>query len=150
MNFTIAQERSDNPESRQLISELDEYLNSLYPPENNYILGVEDLLKSNVTFVIARIDSKAAGCGALRIMEGYGEIKRMYVRPNYRGRGLGQKILEHLCAIASELGLTSVKLETGKLQVDARKLYESAGFRPTERFGEYEINGVSLFYERKI
>jgi putative acetyltransferase len=64
--FTIAPERPDSPEVIALIAELDAYLATLYPPENNYLLSVEDLLLPEVIFLVARREGRAVGCGALR------------------------------------------------------------------------------------
>jgi putative acetyltransferase len=117
-DLVILEESADTPESRKMISELDDYLNSLYPGANNHLLSVEDLLKPGVTFLVARINGEAAGCGALREVEGFGEIKRMHVSPAFRGTGLGLKILGHLFAVAPRRGYKVVKLETGNLNLE--------------------------------
>jgi GNAT superfamily N-acetyltransferase len=72
---------------------------------------------------------KPAGMGALKKLEdGVGEIKRMYVRPKFRGKGYGRKMFEALEDNAREFGLTVLRLDTGGLNVPARRLYESAGY----------------------
>ena len=60
---------------------------------------------------------------------GYGEIKRMFVRPAFRGTGLGRRVLEHLSAHARDRGVTLLRLETGIHQHAAIRLYERAGFQ---------------------
>lgn len=148
--FTIAPERPDSPEVIALIAELDAYLATLYPPENNYLLSVEDLLLPEVIFLVARREGRAVGCGALRLAPGYGEIKRMYVSPSQRGSGLGRRLLEQLCAAARERGLPLVRLETGVDQPEALGLYERAGFQRTGAFGSYPADPLSLFYEKSV
>ena len=80
----------------------------------------------------------------------YAEIKRMYVRPAFRGRGLGRLMLEHLVAHARAQGLSVVRLETGIHQREAIALYESSGFRRIGPFGPYTDDPVSRCYEKTI
>lgn len=96
--LTISAEPPDSGDARRLISELDDYLNSLYPPEDNFTeLPAED------AFLIARIDDVAVGCGAVRFLDAEtAEVKRMYVVPTARSRGVGRRIMEELDA---EFGL---------------------------------------------
>ena len=147
VSVEINLERPDCQEAARLLNELDDYLIVLYPPESNHLLSVSDLLKPEVRFVIARINGIAAGCGALLIKPGYGEIKRMYVRPDRRRTGVGRGIIEKLCTIARESGLKKVKLETGIFQTSAIGLYERSGFKRIGPFGEYKEDPLSVFYE---
>jgi GNAT superfamily N-acetyltransferase len=81
------------------------------------------------TVVILEIDGKPAGMGALKkLEESVGEIKRMYVRPEFRGNGYGRKILWYLEEQAREFGFSVVRLDTGALNTAALKLYESEGY----------------------
>ena len=78
------------------------------------------------------------GCGAvLRIEPNVAEIKRMYVAPSARGRGVGRQILNELEAIARQLGAARLVLETGVRQPEARALYDRAGFTEIPLFGDY-------------
>jgi GNAT superfamily N-acetyltransferase len=64
------------------------------PPQSRHAFTVEKLLREGVSFFVARIGAEAAACGGLKIFgSDYGEVKRMYVRPAYRGRGLGKAVL---------------------------------------------------------
>ncbi len=83
-----------------MIRWLDDYMSALYPPESNHFLDVAALLAPNVRFFVAREGVRGVGCGAL-VVHGaggasYGEVKRMYVDPALRGRGLGRLILDAL------------------------------------------------------
>ena len=88
----IHAERPDTPDAIVLISELEAILSPGYPPESRHGYNVEKLIQQRVDFFIVRSDSMAAACGGLQAYpEGYGEIKRMYVRPDFRGLGLGKR-----------------------------------------------------------
>ncbi len=83
-------------------------------------------------------DGTALGCGALRKLEdGVAELKRMYVAPSARGRGVAKAVLGGLEEAARERGWTTQRLETGPRQPEAIGLYSRAGYRPIEAFGAY-------------
>ncbi len=85
------------------------------------------------------------GCGAVRRIEARtGEIKRMYVSPDARGRGIGRAVLAALEAEARTLGIARLVLETGLRQGEALALYEGAGFSRIPPFGEYVNSPLSL------
>jgi len=135
----------------QLLAALDAYLESLYPPESNHILDVDTLCAPNVRFFVARRRGEAVGCGALRSdSAGYGEVKRMFVRPEARGRKLGRAILMRIEGQASREGLKWVRLETGIHQVEALALYRRVGYAERGPFGEYASDPLSHFMEKKI
>jgi GNAT superfamily N-acetyltransferase len=106
-------------------------------------------------FVVAydSVTETPIGCGAFRDLDDEQptvEVKRMYVRPNYRGRKIGQLILRDLEARARERGATRVRLETGDLQPEAVRLYEGAGYRQIPNFGDYVDAKASLCFERVL
>jgi putative acetyltransferase len=143
--------KPNQPDVVQLISELDAYLVELYPPESNHLLDIEALMHPSITFVAALFNGKAVGCGAIRRdSEGYAEIKRMYVKPEYRGKGIAQRILAKLESLAEEDGLTVLRLETGIHQAEALRLYERSGYALRSIFGEYFEDPLSVFYEKRL
>lgn len=150
MVLTISRESPDTQVAKQLLKELDDHLTRLYPPASNHLLSTSQLLEPNVIFVVARIDGLAIGCGAVLLKTGYGEIKRVFVKPDRRGTGIGAQIVQQLCSISSEHGLGIVRLETGTSQPEAMRLYELAGFRRTGPFGDYSDDILSVFYEREL
>jgi hypothetical protein len=93
MAITIAQERPDSADGLALIAELDAVLNPSYPPESRHGFRVEQLITQGVAFFIVRVDQQAAGCGGILLVpqpsndHPYGELKRMYTRPAFRGQG---------------------------------------------------------------
>ena len=91
--------------------------------------------------VILEVDGKPAGMGALRKLEDdVGEIKRMYVRSEYRGKGYGKQILLYLEDKAREFGYITVRLDTGALNYPARGLYEKYGFELRDRYNGSETS----------
>jgi putative acetyltransferase len=103
-------------------------------------------------FVVAR-DARwrALGCGALRSIDGGTvQIKRMFVRDDARGSGLGRRLLPALEEHAVRLGATRVVLETGLAQPDAVALYERAGYRRIPCFGAYAVATRSRCHERVL
>lgn len=98
-------------------------------------------------------DGTPVGCGALRPLEpGVAELKRMYVVPAARGRGLSRLVLTGLEATAAERGWRTLRLETGPLQHEAIALYERSGYRPIGAFGHYrdEPDEWSRYYEKEL
>jgi GNAT superfamily N-acetyltransferase len=106
----------------------------------------------SVVLVARDDDGTALGCGALRVLgDGVAEVKRMYVAPAARGRGVAKAVLAGLEEAARERGWTTLRLETGPRQPEAIGLYSQAGYRPIEAFGAY-VDAPdaedSLFFER--
>lgn len=152
MSITITEERPDSTEAIQLIDELQTFLNpEKYPAESRHGYSVEKLLREGVTFFVTRHDEFPAGCGGIKLfgME-YGEVKRMYVRPQYRGLGLGKIMLDHLAEYARNRQVAALRLETGIYQTEAIGLYESFGFQRRGPFGEYKVDPLSIYFEKHI
>ena len=102
-------------------------------------------------FLIARVDGEPTGCGALRrIDDTTAEIKRMYVAPTGRRRGIARRILAELERAAAEFGYRAVRLETGIYQAEAIALYESSGYRRIPAFGHYVGSAISVCYEKLV
>jgi putative acetyltransferase len=145
----ISFESPDQADVRTLIGELDAYLYSLYPAENVYALDIASLLEPGVLFAVARdAAGTALGCGAIVITPEYGEIKRMYVRPQARGQGLARRLIDTLEAKAVERGCRSFMLETGPAQPEALILYERLGYRHRGPFGDYPADPLSVFMQK--
>lgn len=151
MSTKITQERPDTPDAIALIDELEEHLSSLYPRESRHGYSVEKLLAQGVAFFLVRDKGKAVGCGGIQLFgKNYGELKRMYVRPQYRGSGFGKTMLMHLSDYARAHGVDVLRLETGIHQGAAIGLCESFGFRSIPPFGEYKPDPLSRFYEKRL
>ena len=151
MAVTIAAERPDTPDATALINELQTHLESFYPPESRHGFSVDKLIAQGVAFFVLRVDGRAAGCGGIMLVgKEYGEIKRMYVRPEFRGHEYGKLLIEHLAAHAKSNGITLLRLETGIHQQAAIRLYEQCGFRRIPPFAPYFEDPVSRCYEMSL
>lgn len=151
MSVAITRERPDTPDAIGLISELQEHLESFYPPESRHGFSVEKLIAQNVAFFVLRSDGAPAACGGILLMGAeYGEIKRMYVRPLFRGMGFAKLMLNHLADHAHANGISLLRLETGVHQKEAIALYERMGFRRIPPFGPYFVDPLSVCYELTV
>lgn len=147
----IQLERADQPDVIALIKALDDFQMPLYPPESHHGIDIEALCKANVRFAVVRdAGGMAIGCGAVVFDGADAELKRMYVDPAFRGRGIARVVLGYLEQAAIDHGCRSLVLETGVLQKEAIGLYESAGFLPCEPFGDYRPDPHSLFLRKEI
>jgi putative acetyltransferase len=145
----ITFETPDQPEVHELIGELDAYLYSLYPAENVYAMDVSSLLDPSVLFAVARDAAGVpVGCGAIVVKPEYGEVKRMYVRPQARGQGLARRLIETLENKAMEQGCCTFMLETGPTQPEALILYERLGYQCRGPFGDYPDDPHSVFMQK--
>ncbi len=89
MPVIITAERPDTPDAIQLIQDLETELAGNYPPESRHGYSVDKLLKLNVAFFVSRLNGVGAGCGGINLFGTvYGELKRLYVHPDFRGLGL--------------------------------------------------------------
>jgi putative acetyltransferase len=137
---TIAPEPLGSPDAQALIALLDAELTERYPnpDDNHFDLAAEEVAQGSGVFLVARAAGLPVGCAALRRIDAAsGEVKRMYVAPAERGRGLGGRLLDELERTARALGLRRMVLETGEQQPESIRLYERSGFVRIERFGEY-------------
>lgn len=148
--IAITRERPDTADAMQLIGELEAVLSPLYAVESQHGYSVDKLIREGVHFFVARADGVAAACGGIQFYPGFGELKRMFVRDAWRGRGLGLAMLEHLAAHARANGCTLLRLETGVHQHAAIKLYERWGFRKIDPFPPYTPDPVSVCYEKRL
>lgn len=102
-------------------------------------------------FLIAEIDGVAVGCGGVcRYDDRTAELRRMYVAPGLRGKGLSKSLLAALEEEARGLGYGAVRLETGHLQPEAIGLYTSAGFEPIPCYGPYVDDPRSRCFEKAL
>jgi putative acetyltransferase len=110
------------------------------PPAEVYALDLDGLVDPAVTFFSYRAEGKPLGVAALKRLDAeHAEIKSMHTAEEARGQGVGRALVDHLVAVARERGFRRVSLETGAgpAFAPARRLYESANFRPCGVFGDY-------------
>ena len=151
MSTVIAHERADGPDAQTLITELDAYLTPLYPSESRHDYRVEKLIAQGAAFFVLRYDGAPAACGGVQLFgEEFKDIKRMYVRPAFRGLGLTKAMLAHLEAYTQSQGVNLLRLETGIYQTEAIGLYERMGYTRTGPFSPYREDPLSLLYEKRL
>lgn len=151
MPITITNERPDSPDAMALVTELDDAISPLYAVESRHGYSVEKLLREGVAFFVLRQDGTPAACGGVQFYgTEYAELKRMFVRPAFRGAGLGAQLLAHLEAYTRQQGFRVLRLETGIYQEAAIRLYERTGFTRIPPFGNYVDDPVSLCYEKQL
>lgn len=140
-------------DARYLMGSLDDYLSSLYLPEDNFLeLPAEDVRDGRGLFLVAYgPDRRALGCGAIRALDDYtGEIKRMWVEPGARGNGVATAILGELTKWARSRGLARLVLESGAAQPEALSLYAREGFTEIPRFGPYACAPNSICLAKRL
>ena len=135
---TFKRTNSQNPDLPDLIKLLDEDLQIRDGPEHSFYAQFNKL--DNIQHVvICYSDDIAIGCGAFKPYDQQCiEVKRMFVMLEYRGKSIGLHILNELEMWAAELNYTSAILETGNKQPEAIRLYEKAGYKIIENFGQYK------------
>ena len=134
-----------------LLRELDDELASRYPDAPIHGIDGFQFSLTKGYFVVARTFDETVGCGAFRPLDtGSVEIKRMFVRPAFRGRGIARAILAALHAEARRRGYRSAVLETGQRQPEAIALYESEGYEHIEPFGPYVGSDISVCFRKTL
>ncbi len=129
--------------SRDLIEALNAELAGLYPEPgaNHFRLDPAETAPGRGAFLVVYRGDTPVGCGAVRLIDAEkGELKRMYVSPSERGRGLGRRLVAALEAEAQALGARRLVLETGVRQPAALALYRATGFQPIPLYGEYVLS----------
>lgn len=151
--LTISAESFESADARRLVAALDAELGALYPPENRFgpRFTAHHAAEGRGAFLVARLDGEAAGCGAITLLDAdTAEVKRMYAAPEARGRGVGRAILERLEGLARGFGVSRLVLETGIHQAEAIALYERAGYRRVDCWGDYAASATSVCYEKQV
>jgi DNA-binding MarR family transcriptional regulator/GNAT superfamily N-acetyltransferase len=137
----IAEEAADTADARQCLAqyfdELARRFEEGFDPGKGSATTEDDFTAPRGSFVIARLDGKPVGCGALRMIDAAtAEIKRMWVAPSARGFGVASRILRKLEAIAADLGATTVCLDTNRSLKEAQSLYRREGYSEIARFND--------------
>jgi len=145
--MNIERQTQATPDLENLLQDSDAYMAALYPAESNHMVDIDALLGHGFEFYAVKEGTEPVACIAIRLCDRYAELKRLFVKPEWRGRRLGKRLLTFAVARCRELGLGIVRLETGIHQPQARVLFESLGFRQIGPFGAYREDPLSLFYE---
>ena len=142
---------SDDPigeTARKLIHELCEELSGRYgaPPSP---FSPSEAARKRTIFLVARLGGEPVGCAALRRIDDLtAEVKRMYVAPSGRRKGIARRLMAALEDHAAKFNYRAIRLETGILQPEAQRLYESCGFKHIPAFGAYVHDPRCVCYEK--
>lgn len=123
------------------------------PPASVHAMPIERLRAADVTFYSLWQGNQLAACGALKQLDpSHGELKSMRAHPDFRGRGAGRAMLDHLLGEARRRGYTRVSLETGRPETfrPARQLYETNGFAECPPFADYVADDFSICMTREL
>lgn len=149
MQITVAIEPPDQPAIATLLDLSDAVAARLHPGAFRQPLNPATLSRPDITLFVARDEAgQALGCAALLDLgDGTAELKRMIVNPDHAGQGVGRHLVAAILQSARARGYRSVLLEVGIRNVEARRLYESAGFGARGPFGRYEQTPIATFME---
>jgi putative acetyltransferase len=156
-DMTLAIEKMDAPTSevRALIAALEEELSPNYAPHQRHGLALEAIFQPHIHFFLARRSGEALGCAGVALYPNFAEVKRMYVRPEARGQGIADALMDRLAEAARGAGLTILRLETGDRQQAAIRFYARSGFGDCGDFEPYssmpaENIATSIFMEKRL
>ena len=148
----------DHPDAAALIVLLQAYYLEIYGGHDDTPHEAAEFRPPVGYFVVGYADGGAVACGGWRARDvddpplrpGDAEIKRMFVLPSHRGRGLARAVLADLESTAVRAGRRRMVLETGDRQPEAIKLYVSAGYAPMAPFGTYRDTKAGRYYSRAL
>jgi putative acetyltransferase len=149
---TLSEADPAEPEAVALIAALDRDLTARYPGLEIHGIDAASFRAAGGVFLMGRVGEIAVACGALRPMgeDGVVEVKRMYVRDEYRGRGFARVVLAALEEIAASRSYRIIRLETGGNQPEAIALYESAGYHLIPCYGVHAPDPLSRCFEKRL
>ena len=154
MSADIRRSALASQDAVRLIAALDAELTATFPEPGatHFSLTPAQVAARDGAFVVAYLDDVAVLCGAVRrLNEATAELKRMYVVPSLRGRGIGRALVEALEHEARLLGVTKVVLETGTRLAPAIRLYEAMGYARIPLYGEYHTSpDTSLCFGKSL
>jgi putative acetyltransferase len=149
--ISIGPEDPRQADVRRIFAESGAYLQALYPSESNHVVEVDALAGPDAVFLAARRNGELLGSIAFRVIApGHAEIKRMFVRAEARGAGLGRRLLDALEDAARLRDIDRISLETGIKQPEAIGLYRASGYQDCPPFGSYNDDPLSLFMTKRL
>jgi GNAT superfamily N-acetyltransferase len=150
-NFIIKEVNANHKDLDMLFSELDNELLNLYPVSSLHPVDISKVNEEDQIFLVAYATNKAAGCGGMKEYDkNTGELKRIYVRKEFRGKGIARGICEKLEKIASRREYKQIILETGTKQPESMALYRKLGYHEIPKFGEYVNDPFSVCFKKMI
>lgn len=149
--ITIKKTNSDNSDFKKLVSELNIDLDTYYKEEKSFYVGLNSIDKIQHVVLAYNENDCAVGCGGIKeFSETEMEIKRMYVMPDFRGKGVATIILKVLEHWSKDLKFEKCILETLKEKPYAMAFYKKNGFSIIPNFGDYLKAENSICFEKEI
>lgn len=150
MTLSFRAERSDRSPGRELLAELNALLDAQYPGRSarpGSVTTPEEMAPPRGRFLVGYLEGRAVAVGGVRPLGlDVAEIKRMYVAPDARSRGVGRALLVALEDAARELGYARVRLDAGAEQRHSRTLFADSGYRAVP---PYSGNHIAVFFGEK-
>ena len=139
----------ENPEVNDLLTNHFIELRDASPEGSAHVLDIPGLKVPSIKFWSLWFDENLFGCGALKFLEkGHGEFKSIRIHNNFRNKGNGIKLIEHLIDESKKLDIKRISIETGagSFFIPARKLFKKCNFEPCNPFAHYkkDINSIYL------
>jgi GNAT superfamily N-acetyltransferase len=141
----------DGPFAQALVDAVQAEYVARYGGPDESPVDPADFAPPRGTFLVGYVGELPVATGGWRRIDvGSVEIKRMYVDPRWRGRGLSRQVLARLERLAADAGATRVVLETGLAQPEAMRLYETSGYARIDGFGHYACNELAVSYGKSL
>jgi len=139
----------DNPEVNELLKKHFVELRSVSPAGSTHVLDINGLKDPSIKFWSLWENNKLIGCGALKFLDkDHGEFKSIRVADEFRNKGIGERIINHLIEEAKKLKISKLSIETGSgdFFLPARKLFSKFGFKKSSPFAHYKEDPNSCYY----
>jgi DNA-binding MarR family transcriptional regulator/GNAT superfamily N-acetyltransferase len=138
---TIGQEAADSADAQYCLQEyrieLASRFDDGFDPSKGNDLTVEEMTPPAGYLLVARLDGRPIGCGALkRLNAKEGEVKRVWTSPDARGLGIASRMMDSLEQLARDVGFSIVKLDTNRTLTEAQAMYHKRGYRTIERYND--------------
>ena len=143
----------DHPEVNKLLTKHFIELRAASPEGSAHVLDIPGLKVSSIKFWSLWENDKLFGCGALKFLDkDHGEFKSIRIHDNFRNKGNGIKIIEHLIQESKKLGINRISIETGagNFFLPARKLFEKCDFKICKPFAHYKEDQNSIYLTKLI
>ncbi len=151
MSFEIVARPYDDPDVTRMVDAVQAEYVVMYGGPDAAVIDPDEFVPPSGVLFVGLLDGDAvAMAGWRRISPDVAEIKRMYVDPRVRGRGLSRTMLDVAERSAIDAGIAQFVLNTGPMQTVAIGLYERSGYTPSAPFGHYADMGDALFYGKRL
>jgi GNAT superfamily N-acetyltransferase len=149
-SITLRDERADGAAATSLLAGFDGEIARLYPsqdPSTMLRTHASEFEPPRGAFLVAYVGDMPVGCGGVRrLADGIAEVKRVFVAPHARSRGVARRIVSELERLAAERGYRAIRLDTGAAQPHALALYRSSGYREV---ADYNANPFATYWFEK-